>query len=111
MARVPGACVRARAGQLIGGSWSWRASACSPDRTAARCLRACRADGKGPWWYVPEVTCCDGKGRPTIPKKADGFYSWYYLRATNDDFAGTPTFMLRYRLPASFTCDRWVRSW
>jgi hypothetical protein len=57
---------------------------------------------------VPEVTCCDNKGRPTIPAKSDGFYSWYLLRAINDDFSGTPTYMLRYRLPPTFTCDRWA---
>jgi hypothetical protein len=71
----------------------------------------CRADGKGPYWYVPEGKCCDQWARPTVPATSDNFYQWYFFMEPGSDYSGTPTFVLRYKLPANFACERCILHW
>lgn len=71
----------------------------------------CRADGQGPWWYVPEGKCCDSWARPTVPATSDNFYQWYFFMEPGNDYSGTPTFVLRYKLPARFACERCILQW
>jgi hypothetical protein len=65
----------------------------------------------GPYWYVPEGRCCDQWNRPTIPTTSDNVYQWYFFMEPGNDYSGTPTYVLRYKLPPNFACERCILHW
>jgi hypothetical protein len=90
---------------------------CPLDATAANREQSCtllqRADpiGKGhPHWTLPAGELPDSHGRPLMPLFRDGSYDLYEYSG-NDDFRGTPTYVVNYTLPAGLACDKCILHW
>lgn len=69
-----------------------------------------RADSKGPHWTLPPGELPDAQGRPLVPAFQDGSYSLYRY-PEGDDFRDTPVFVVRYKLPDSFSCEHCMLHW